>query len=465
MLIKDTEEWASNLFSNAKLGDKRRTKRLVKLSHLMASNTGSSIVKAAGTQASVEGAYRFLRNDNIDANDIAIAGFSSLLPALTLSNKMLALEDTSTLSYRHNVTKELGFTGASKKCKAKGMLAHSVLMVDAQTEQTIGLAEQHRWCRKDEDFGTKHQRKQREYKTKESYKWQRSSEAMTARYASVMDNIISVFDRESDIFEYIAYKDKHQQRFVVRAKHERIVTDNGDKLTAYINQQSSALSYQVKIQQKGGRKARIANVAVRFASVTIFPPKKQAKCDDINLTLISCNEISPPEGAKALCWKLYTNEAVDCAVNALQIVRYYELRWRVEEYHKAWKSAGTQVESFRLQTRQNLEKIIVITAFIAVRLLQLRELVGNKEQAKTISCEGYFAPLEWKLMWSKTETNALPKNAPSLYWAYYALAKLGRWHDSKRTGVVGWEALWDGWFALNQLLEGARFMQQQMEKM
>jgi len=28
-----------------------------------------------------------------------------------------------------------------------------------------------------------------------------------------------------------------------------------------------------------------------------------------------------------------------------------------------------------------------------------------------------------------------------MFWAYYALAKLGRWHDSKRTGIVGWEAL------------------------
>ena len=76
MLIKYTEEWANNLFGHAKLGDERRTKRLVKLSHLMASNTGSSIVKAAGTQASIEGAYRFLRNDKIEADDIAIAGFS-----------------------------------------------------------------------------------------------------------------------------------------------------------------------------------------------------------------------------------------------------------------------------------------------------------------------------------------------------------------------------------------------------
>jgi hypothetical protein len=30
MLIKDTEEWANNLFHNAELGDERRTKRLIK---------------------------------------------------------------------------------------------------------------------------------------------------------------------------------------------------------------------------------------------------------------------------------------------------------------------------------------------------------------------------------------------------------------------------------------------------
>jgi hypothetical protein len=161
---------------------------------------------------------------------------------------------------------------------------------------------------------------------------------------------------------------------------------------------------------------------------------------------------------------LYTNEAINCATDALQIVRYYELRWRVEEFHKAWKSAGTQVESFRQQKRKNLEKVIVITAFIAVRLLQLRELVGDKKESKSISCEHYFSPLEWKLMWTKTEPSSIPKKPPSMYWAYYALAKLGRWYDSKGTGIVGWEALWDGWFTLSQFLEGAKFMQKQIEE-
>lgn len=107
---------------------------------------------------------------------------------------------------------------------------------------------------------------------------------------------------------------------------------------------------------------------------------------------------------------MYTNEAINCATDALQIVRYYELRWRVEELHKAWKSAGTNLESFRQKKQKKLEKVIVITAFIAVRLLQLRELVGNKKRPKSKICEYYFRPLEskWKLMWTKTEPGIIP---------------------------------------------------------
>jgi hypothetical protein len=122
VLIKNTEEWASHLFKNAELGDERGTKRLIKISHQMVSNTGNSIVEASGSQACIEGAYRFLRNDKIEADDIATAGLSSLLPDLKQANTILALEDTSTLCYRHNVTKELGHTGAYKQSSSKELL-------------------------------------------------------------------------------------------------------------------------------------------------------------------------------------------------------------------------------------------------------------------------------------------------------------------------------------------------------
>ncbi|MBL4823215.1 MAG: hypothetical protein JKX90_06800 [Colwellia sp.] len=41
---------------------------------------------------------------------------------------------------------------------------------------------------------------------------------------------------------------------------------------------------------------------------------------------------------------------------------------------------------------------------------------------------------------------AIPKETPSLYWFYYALAKLGGWYDSKRNGRVEVKALYPGWF-------------------
>lgn len=50
MLLKVTKECAKKLFQHAELGDERRTKRLIKISLLVASNTRSSIVKASGSQ-------------------------------------------------------------------------------------------------------------------------------------------------------------------------------------------------------------------------------------------------------------------------------------------------------------------------------------------------------------------------------------------------------------------------------
>jgi hypothetical protein len=40
------------------------------------------------------------------------------------------------------------------------------------------------------------------------------------------------------------------------------------------------------------------------------------------------------------------------------------------------------------------------------------------------------------------EGKALPDKAPNLKLAYLALAKMGRWHDSKRTGLAGWVVMW-----------------------
>ena len=55
----------------------------------------------------------------------------------------------------------------------------------------------------------------------------------------------------------------------------------------------------------------------------------------------------------------------------------------IKEYHKAWKSGGTCVESLRMQTRDNLERMVVIKAFIVVRVLGLWQKNGKIRNTKS----------------------------------------------------------------------------------
>jgi hypothetical protein len=43
--------------------------------------------------------------------------------------------------------------------------------------------------------------------------------------------------------------------------------------------------------------------------------------------------------------------------------------------------------------------------------------------------------------------------SPSMKWAYYALGKLARWKDTKRTGRIGWDTFWQGWLKLQERVD------------
>ena len=64
----------------------------------------------------------------------------------------------------------------------------------------------------------------------------------------------------------------------------------------------------------------------------------------------------PPAGETPLCWQWLTSEPVDRVEAVQRVLRYYALRWRVEDFHKAWKS-GAGVAARQMQTADNLERI------------------------------------------------------------------------------------------------------------
>ena len=154
-------------------------------------------------------------------------------------------------------------------------------------------------------------------------------------------------------------------------------------------------------------------------------------------------EVKAPRGVEPLEWMLLTKEPVGTLEQATTVVGYYEKRWLIEEFHKAWKS-GCRVEHRPLQSLGNLERMMVITSHVAVRLLQLRS--SADELGEKSSCEPILERDEWECLHAMAKPGKpIPKRPPTARWALESIARLGGWQDTKRTGRIGWQTLWHGW--------------------
>jgi hypothetical protein len=456
--------WAQKTFATAALGDTRRTRRLIDIAARMAQCSGNSAsLSCKGNSALLEATYRFIRNDNISPEKIRRAGFEQTAKSVQDIPEILALEDTTSLSYKHQVAEELGKLGQVKD-KARGWWVHSILMLDASTTQTLGLAHQEWWCRPDDP---------NDADEKESGKWQAASESCRALLGEQMRKVISVCDREADIFDYLENKQRHAERYVVRGKHRRKIEESSENLFNHLGSQPVLGEYQITIPQKGmvgtngkrvNRPERIAHLQVRSAKVTFSKGKKT-----LELNAVWATEASSQGEQETLNWLLLTSEPVASFEDALKVIQMYTARWRVEDFHKAWKT-GAGAERQRMTEPGNLERTVSILAFIGVRLLQLREsftlplyltkqgLVEEAAACAMMKCDKVLSPVEIQILLqiekSKRKSKKKPLEEGTLQWAYMAIAQLGGFTDSKRTGIAGWATLWIGWDCLQERVQG-----------
>ncbi len=459
--------WGEDTFRNCDLGDQRRTQRLMAMGNAFADNIGASMVSACdGDEAQIEATYRFARNKQISSEAILSGGFKSTHDlAIKESSPLLAIEDTTTLSYSHKVSENLGHTSSTDTSKARGFHVHSVLLVNPLNKRTVGLIEQRWWIRDKTTFGKSRSRKTEAYEDKESFKWQEASQQVSERLGEKMSEVISVCDREADIYDYLSYKEGAEQRYIVRAYGNRkISSTEGGKLFAYQESLPILGYYSVDVQQKGGRKSRKPKVELRATSVDIQAPSyygtKRERPKSLRVNVVFATEYISDKSCinseEKLRWVLLTSEPVNTYEEALRVIRSYELRWRIEDYHKALKS-GVGIEKLRLQDKENIKRIGSIMSFLAVRLLQMREIMLSKDESsmklKKKPCTAILSKEEWHVLWMAIDKKKLPKRTPDMEWAYYAMGKLGGWYDSKKTGIIGWQAMWKGWFRLQDKLE------------
>lgn len=439
----NARDWAQRLFGHCQLSDARRTQRLVHTMARLGEHGGGSLSQACVDAAAIQGAYRQLRHPKTDAQAMSEAGFAATVQRLVVGRRTLAIEDSSVLTYSHSVAEELGDTGGPRDSRQKGLWSHNTLLVDADSGITHGLIAQSLWCR---DEKARSPRREKDPQEKESFKWSRHAQQMRERLGEHHDEVITVSDRESDVFAYLWDKHQHGERFIVRAAQDRALADSDTRLIETILTSPLRGQLQVSLPQRGGRVAREARLSLRAAAVVLKAPRQSIDAQgEVAVNAILAEEL---HSGAPLCWLLLTSEPIDTEQQLQEALRFYALRWRIEEFHKAWKS-GAQVEQMRMQSRATLERMVVMLAFVAVRLLQLRETLDHVDAA-ALPCTQVLSDTEWKVLWvsSAKKPTAYPKNVPTLRWAYQSVARLGGFHDSKRTGRAGWGAMYEGWMRL-----------------
>ena len=103
---------------------------------------------------------------------------------------------------------------------------------------------------------------------------------------------------------------------------------------------------------------------------------------------------------------LLTTEVIADIQTASRILLWYSYRWRVEEYHKIFKS-GCQVEKYRLAA-ESMKVLIGFLSVIAVELLQLTYLHRTQPWAPAIEI---LNPLELRIL--KARVSQITQSANS----------------------------------------------------
>ena len=86
--------------------------------------------------------------------------------------------------------------------------------------------------------------------------------------------------------------------------------------------------------------------------------------------------------------------AIRSRKEALRCLRWYTMRWRIEEWHRVLKS-GCHIESHQHRTADRLARAVCIDAVIAWRVMLLA-LLGR--EIPEMPCELMFSSLECRLL-------------------------------------------------------------------
>jgi hypothetical protein len=281
--------------------------------------------------------------------------------------------------------------------------------------------------------------RQRGTEEKETHHWLRAIEEASARAEETGARLWFQLDREADC-QAILMKlaDSHHQ-FTVRGSSNRLVEDEDSQhLLELLAKKPSQDTYEVEVPAGPQRTARRARMVVRWGEMVLRMGRKSKQLLEIN-AVWAREQRTCPAGEKPLDWLLLTSAEVRSSDDAREVIFGYTLRWRIESFHKTWKTGACNVEETQLRSQQSVKLWATLLAAVATRIERLK-LLSRSEPDKPASIELDSYEIRALILLKreqKKKTEVVPDSMPTIGEATRWIADLGGYTGKSSGGPPG----------------------------
>lgn len=482
--------WASEELSSLDLRHKARNACAIRVLSNMARGVGSRVTDFAKTSAEQQQAYGFVENGVVDPGALTAAGAQAALRRVGQSDGycIAPVDGTSLKLTDKSGKKQLGRLGTHDN--TRGLIVQTAMAV-SDDGLPLGILDQRIWARPLKKTPKTEAARRRKRQDKESRYWletvQRAEAA--ALEAGMQGRMWFQLDRGYDSSLMLDWMATSPNRATIRGEYNRALWIGDDEDVPA--QQAVAQHRYVKdaieaapvlstmvlsVEAAQQRTDRLAQLQIKVAEVDVrLRDKSQRKnvrgADSKRrnvpvgwprtLTVLCVREVGPPPANEApLQWMLWVNAPIDSAQMAQTVVRMYSYRWRIEVFHRLWKSGAMKIEQTQARSVDNIQRIARMSALVACRLYRLTLLArhspddpaSNELSATELAVLSHMDPRSPR---QKPRT----QNKGTIAWAIAVIADMGgytgkssggppgpfviaRGYQRMRDHTVGFEAAW-----------------------
>ena len=230
---------------------------------------------------------------------------------------------------------------------------------------------------------------------------------------------------------------------------------------------------KIEVPARGGpsrRRGRTAKLTLRCTAVDLLPQDREREPPVRMIALSALEEDPPRRPARSTSKKrkqnqplhgmLLTTEGQDDLDTTRTVLRWYELRWRIERYFHALK-VGTRIQDRRLDEAYDLRKCLAFDAITAFRVWDL-SILARERPNYPASRQVTEDDIEALCALASHDGFKVSRGPPEMTIAGFVVLTggLAGFRPSKRQPLPGTQKLWEGVKFLSHTVIGIQAMQE-----